>query len=128
MSAADRREELEALVRSKTTYLDRLTGRYTAAVSETDMSVILAAADRFATTLAAEELERYDGRARLSCAAAMVAGGQCEHCARTAHMCAECGGRIEPGQRYTCTVITAGARGGTTRLPLHVDGECGAAS
>ena len=56
VTAADRREELEAAIRAKATYLNALTGKYACAVSEAGMTVVLANADIYAEAIASERI------------------------------------------------------------------------
>ncbi len=72
MTAADAREQLEAVIRSQFTAINR-PGRGRVTHNEA-VRHVLAAADKYATSLAAEELDRIAGRERLEQATAERTG------------------------------------------------------
>ena len=123
MSAADRREELEAAIWRANQVRQRdwheLAVKPVLAAAAAD-AYADAYADAAADERAAGQVVSRLGRARLEQATAEAAHAVCMHRARVAHRCAACGGEIGTGQRYTCTDIT---RNGN-RLPRHIDGEC----
>jgi len=57
VSAADKREELKAAIRHEAAYLDRHTGKYATAISESALDAILDRADAYASSFAAETLD-----------------------------------------------------------------------
>lgn len=76
MSAADRREELEAALRQAIAKNRKCTAAGKCTGCESNIADVLAAADKYATALAVEELDRFEGRQRLEAASAEYHGSQ----------------------------------------------------
>jgi hypothetical protein len=64
VSAASKREELAAAIRREAAYLDRQTGRYATAISESALDAILDRADAYASSFAAETIDELIGEGR----------------------------------------------------------------